>query len=186
MPFRRATMLFFVIVMLFSGGMAPNILLMNILGINNTVWSLIFPSVVQVFYLILLKGFFEDVPRELEDSARIDGANNFTILFKIVLPVAAPMIATVTFFTMVQYWNNINNAILYITSNQAVYPLPMYIRNFLNQSPIALAERNQELLSHWDSVKMSYVLFSIIPILLVYPFSFRYLKNGVSMGAVKG
>lgn len=186
MPFRRATMLFFVIVMLFSGGMAPNILLMNILGINNTVWSLIFPSVVQVFYLILLKGFFEDVPRELEDSARIDGANNFTILFKIVLPVAAPMIATVTFFTMVQYWNNINNAILYITSNQAVYPLPMYIRNFLNQSPIALAERNQELLSHWDNVKMSYVLFSIIPILLVYPFSFRYLKNGVSMGAVKG
>ena len=186
MPFRRATMLFFVIVMLFTGGMAPNILLMNILGINNTVWSLIFPSVVQVFYLILLKGFFEDVPRELEDSARIDGANNFTILFKIVLPVAAPMIATVTFFTMVQYWNNINNAILYITSNQAVYPLPMYIRNFLNQSPIALAERNQELLSHWDNVKMSYVLFSIIPILLVYPFSFRYLKNGVSMGAVKG
>ena len=81
---------------------------------------------------------------------------------------------------------NINNAILYITSNQAVYPLPMYIRNFLNQSPIALAERNQELLSHWDNVKMSYVLFSIIPILLVYPFSFRYLKNGVSMGAVKG
>ena len=80
--------------------------------------------------------------------------------------VAAPMIATVTFFTMVQYWNNINNAILYITSNQAVYPLPMYIRNFLNQSPIALAERNQELLSHWDNVKMSYVLFSIIPILL--------------------
>ena len=186
MPFRRATMLFFVIVMLFTGGMAPNILLMNILGINNTVWSLIFPSVVQVFYLILLKGFFEDVPRELEDSARIDGANNFTILFKVVLPVAAPMIATVTFFTMVQYWNNINNAILYITSNQAVYPLPMYIRNFLNQSPIALAERNQELLSHWDNVKMSYVLFSIIPILLVYPFSFRYLKNGVSMGAVKG
>lgn len=186
MPFRRATMLFFVIVMLFTGGMAPNILLMNILGINNTVWALIFPSVVQVFYLILLKGFFEDVPRELEDSARIDGANNFTILFKIVLPVAAPMIATVTFFTMVQYWNNINNAILYITSNQAVYPLPMYIRNFLNQSPIALAERNQELLSHWDNVKMSYVLFSIIPILLVYPFSFRYLKNGVSMGAVKG
>lgn len=186
MPLRRTMMLFFIIVMLFSGGMAPNILLMNVLGLNNTVWSLIFPSVVQVFYLILLKGFFEDVPRELEDSARIDGANNFTILFRIVLPVAAPMIATVTFFTMVQYWNNINNAILYITSNQAVYPLPMYIRNFLNQSPIALAEQNQELLNHWDNVKMSYVLFSVIPVLLIYPFSFRYLKNGVSMGAVKG
>lgn len=186
MPFRRTIMMFFVIVMLFSGGMAPNILLMNMLGLNNTIWSLVFPSVVQVFYLILLKGFFEDVPAELEESARLDGANNFVVLFRIVLPVAAPMIATVAFFTMVQYWNNINNAILYLTSNQAAYPLPMYIRNFLNQSPMAVAELNPELLSHWDNVKMSYILFSIIPVLLAYPFSFRYLKNGVSMGAVKG
>ena len=186
MPFRRTMMMFFVIVMLFTGGMAPNMLLMNYLKLNNTSWALIFPSVVQVFYLILLKGFFEDVPEELEESARLDGANNYTILFRIVFPVAAPMVATVAFFTMISYWNNINNSILYITSNQSIYPLPMYIRNFLNRSPMEVAMTNPTLVSYWDNVKMSYVLFSIIPVLMVYPFTFKYLKNGVAMGAVKG
>ena len=186
MPLRRTMMMFFVIVMLFSGGMAPNMLLMNYLKLNNTIWALIFPSVVQVFYLILLKGFFEDVPEELEESARLDGANNYVILFRIVFPVAAPMVATVAFFTMISYWNNINNAILYITSNQSIYPLPMYIRSFLNSSPMQVAMSNPTLVSYWDNVKMSYVLFSIVPILLVYPFTFKYLKNGVAMGAVKG
>ena len=186
LPFRRPLMMFFIIVMLFSGGMAPNMLLMNYLHLNNTVWSLIFPSVVQVFYLILLKGFFEDVPAELEESARLDGANNYTILFKIVLPIAAPMVITVAFFTMISYWNNINNAILYITSNQEVYPLPMYIRNFLNRNPMDVAMTNPELVRYWDNVKMSYVLFSIVPVLIVYPFTFKYLKNGVAVGAVKG
>ena len=178
--------MFFVIVMLFTGGMAPNMLLMNALHLNNTIWSLIFPSVVQVFYLILLKGFFEDVPEELEESARLDGASNYTILFRIVLPVAAPMVATVAFFTMISYWNNINNAILYITSNQSIYPLPMYIRNFLNRNPMEVAMTNPTLVRYWDNVKMSYVLFSIVPVMLVYPFTFKYLKNGVAMGAVKG
>ncbi|WP_418666558.1 carbohydrate ABC transporter permease [Allofournierella sp.] len=186
MPFRRSMMMFFVIVMLFTGGMAPNMLLMNALHLNNTIWSLIFPSVVQVFYLILLKGFFEDVPEELEESARLDGASNYTILFRIVLPVAAPMVATVAFFTMISYWNNINNAILYITSNQSIYPLPMYIRNFLNRNPMEVAMTNPTLVRYWDNVKMSYVLFSIVPVILVYPFTFKYLKNGVAMGAVKG
>lgn len=186
MPLRRSMMMFFVIVMLFTGGMAPNMLLMNALHLNNTIWSLIFPSVVQVFYLILLKGFFEDVPEELEESARLDGASNYTILFRIVLPVAAPMVATVAFFTMISYWNNINNAILYITSNQSIYPLPMYIRNFLNRNPMEVAMTNPTLVRYWDNVKMSYVLFSIVPVMLVYPFTFKYLKNGVAMGAVKG
>lgn len=186
MPLRRSMMMFFVIVMLFTGGMAPNMLLMNALHLNNTIWSLIFPSVVQVFYLILLKGFFEDVPEELEESARLDGASNYTILFRIILPVAAPMVATVAFFTMISYWNNINNAILYITSNQSIYPLPMYIRNFLNRNPMEVAMTNPTLVRYWDNVKMSYVLFSIVPVMLVYPFTFKYLKNGVAMGAVKG
>lgn len=186
MPFRKATMLFFIIVMLFTGGMAPNMLLMNILGLTNTVWALIFPSVTQVFYLILLKGFFADIPEELEESARLDGASNYKILFRIIFPVAAPMIATVAFFTVIHYWNNINNSILYITSNQSVYPLPMYIRNFLHRNPMEVASVNPQLMAYWNNVKMTYILFSIVPVLLVYPFSFRYLKNGVSMGAVKG
>lgn len=162
MPLRRTVMMFFVIVMLFTGGMAPNMLVMNYLGLTNTIWALIFPSVVQVFYLILLKGFFEDIPEELEESAKLDGASNYTILFRIIFPIAAPMIATVTFFTMISYWNNINNSILYITSNQSIYPLPMYVRDFLNRNPMDIAMTNPELMRYWGNVKMSYVLFSII------------------------
>ena len=186
MPFRRTMMVFFLIVMLFNGGMAPNILLMNSLGLTNTIWALIFPNAVMVFHLLLLKGFFEEIPPELEESAKLDGANNYTILFKIIVPVAAPMIATVAFFTAIAYWNNINNSILYITSNQSIYPLPMYIKNFLSTNPVDIANANPTLLTYWDNVKMSYILISIVPVLVVYPFILRYIKSGVAVGAVKG
>ncbi len=186
MPLRKTMMMFFMIVMLFSGGMAPHILLINSLHLTNTVWALIFPSVVMVFHLLLLKGFFESVPKELEESSKLDGANNYTIFFRIIVPVAMPMIATVTFFTAINYWNNINNSILYITSNQNIYPLPMYIKNFLSRNPMEIAQSNPELLPYWDNLKMSYILFSIVPIACVYPFIFKYIKNGVSVGAVKG
>ncbi len=186
MPLRKTMMMFFMIVMLFSGGIAPNILLVNALGLTDTIWALIFPSVVIVYYLLLLKGFYESIPAELEESAKLDGASNFQILWKIIMPIASPMIATVSFFTVITYWNNINNSILYITSNQKIYPVPMYIKNFLSRDPMDIAQSMPELLPFWDNIKMSYILVSIIPIVCAYPFIFRYLKNDVSAGAVKG
>lgn len=186
MPLRKTFMMFFLIVMLFSGGMAPNILLMNSIKLTNTVWALIFPSVVMVFHLLLLKGFFEGIPADLEESAKLDGASNYKILFQIIIPIAAPMIATVAFFTAIAYWNNINNSILYITSNQEIYPLPMYIKNFLSRNPMEIAMMDPQLLAYWDNIKMSYIMISIIPIACAYPFIFKYIKNGVTAGAVKG
>lgn len=186
MPLRKTFMMFFLIVMLFSGGMAPNILLMNTLKLTDTVWALILPSVVMVFHLLLLKGFFEGIPTDLEESAKLDGAGNYTILFKIIMPVASPMIATVAFFTAIAYWNNINNSILYITSNQAIYPMPMYIKNFLSRNPMDIAMANPQLLAYWDNIKMSYILISMIPVACAYPFILKYIKNGVTAGAVKG
>lgn len=186
MPLRRTMMLFFMIVMLFSGGIAPNILVVNALGLIDTVWALIFPSVVMVYYLLLIKGFYESIPAELEESAKLDGASNMNILMKIIIPMASPMIATVSFFTAITYWNNINNSILYITTNKEIYPVPMYIKNFLGQNPMEIAMNNPTLLTYWDGIKMSYVLMSIVPIACAYPFIFRYLKNDISAGAVKG
>lgn len=186
MPLRRTMMMFFMICMLFSGGIAPNILLVNAIGIMDSIWALIFPSVVIVYYLLLIKGFFESVPAELEESAKIDGAGNFKILFKIFIPISAPMIATVSFFTAITYWNNINNSILYVTSNKDIYPVPMYIKNFLGQNPMEIAMNNPTLLTYWDGIKMSYVLMSIVPIACAYPFIFKFLKNDVTAGAVKG
>lgn len=186
MPLRKTMMMFFMIVMLFSGGIAPNILLVNALGLMDTIWALILPSVVMVYYLLLLKGFYESIPAELEESAKLDGASNFSILFKIIMPIASPMIATVSFFTAITYWNNINNSILYVTNNKSIYPVPMYIKNFLGQNPMEVAMNNPTLLTYWDGIKMSYVLMSIVPIAMAYPFIFKYLKNDVSAGAVKG
>lgn len=186
MPLRRTMMLFFMIVMLFSGGIAPNILVVNALGLIDTVWALIFPSVVMVYYLLLIKGFYESIPAELEESAKLDGASNMNILMKIIIPMASPMIATVSFFTAITYWNNINNSILYITTNKEIYPVPMYIKNFLGQNPMEIAMNNPTLLTYWDGIKMSYVLMSIVPIACAYPFIFKYLKNDISAGAVKG
>lgn len=186
MPLRKTMMLFFMIVMLFSGGIAPHILVVNALGLTDTIWALILPSIVMVYYLLLIKGFYESIPAELEDSAKLDGASNYKILFKIIMPIASPMIATVTFFTAITYWNNINNSILYITSNQGVYPVPMYIKNFLSRDPMDVAQSMPELLPYWDNIKMGYILVSIIPIVCAYPFIFKYLKNDVSAGAVKG
>ncbi len=185
MPLRRTMMVFFIITMLFSGGMAPKILLMNSLGLMDNIWSLILPSVLNVYYMLLLKGFYESIPSALEESARLDGANNFQILFRIVLPIAKPMVATVAFFTAIGYWNNINNAILYATTNKTIYPVPMYIKNFLSQNPMEIAMNNPTLLTYWDGIKMSYVLMSIVPIAIAYPFIFRYLRSDVSAGAVK-
>lgn len=186
MPLRKTMMMFFMIVMLFSGGIAPNILLVNALGLTDTIWALIFPSVVIVYYLLLLKGFYESIPVELEESAKLDGATNFQILWNIIMPIASPMIATVSFFTIITYWNNINNSILYITSNQKIYPVPMFIKNFLSRDPMDVAQSMPELLPYWDNIKMSYILVSIVPIICAYPFIFKYLKNDVSAGAVKG
>lgn len=185
-PLRAPITVFFIIIMLFSGGMAPNILLMNVLHLTNTVWVLILPGIINVFHLILLKGFFEGIPEEFEESAKIDGAKNYTILFKIILPIAAPMIATVAFFTAVSYWNNINRAILFITSNTDIYPLPMYIKNFLSRNPNDIALSSPELLPYWDNIKMSYIFLSIVPMAIVYPFIFKYIKNDVAAGGVKG
>lgn len=186
MPLRKTVTVFFLIVMLFSGGIAPNILVVNALGLMDTIWALILPSVVMVYYMLLMKGFFEGVPEELEESAKLDGAKNMDIFFRIYMPMSAPMVATVSFFTAISYWNNINNSILYVTSNKSIYPVPMYIKNFLGMNPMEVAMNDPKLLSYWDGIKMSYILMSIIPIACIYPFVFKYLKNDISAGAVKG
>ena len=186
MPLRKTMTVFFLIVMLFSGGIAPHILVMNALGLIDTIWALILPSVVMVYYMLLLKGFFEGVPEELEESAKLDGARNMDIFFKIYMPMSAPMVATVGFFTAISYWNNINNSILYVTSNKSIYPVPMYIKNFMGLNSMEVAMNNPKLLSYWDGIEMSYILMSIVPIACIYPFVFKYLKNDISTGAVKG
>lgn len=186
LPYRRGFMLFYMVTMFFSGGMATEIVLVDALGLMNTIWALILPNVISVYYMFLIKSFYEGLPVELEEAARIDGASSVTIFLKIVLPLSKPIIATTASFVVVNLWNNYMSSVMYITSNKAIYPVQMYIRNFLAMDPMDIALDNPKLLSYWDNIEMAYLFLAIVPIICAYPILFKFFKGGATAGAVKG
>lgn len=186
LPGRKWFMLFYMITMYFTGGMATDIILIDQLKLMNTIWALILPSVVSVYYMLLIKSFYEGLPAELEEAAKIDGASQLYVFLKIVLPLSKSIIATTCSFVVVNFWNNYMNSVMYITHNKDIYPVQMYIRNFLAMDPMDIALENPTLLSYWDNVELAYLTLAILPIVCAYPLLFRFLKGGVTAGAVKG
>lgn len=186
MPLKRTVMMFFMIVMYFGGGMAPMIVLMNQLHLMDTIWAMIIPGWMSVYNMLLMKGFFESLPAELEEAAKIDGASNMYVFRKIIIPLAKPMVATIAFFQVVGYWNSYGSALLYISTRKDLYPVPNFIRNFMGMSPQSVSGLNPTLATYWNNVEKSYLLFSIIPIMCLYPFVFKFIKGGLATGAVKG
>lgn len=188
LPLRRTFMIYFFVSMLFSGGMVPNYILMPSLGLTNTIFALVLPSAVQVFHLILIKNFFEGLPEALEESARIDGANNLQILFRVIFPISVSMLVTVGLFTAVVYWNNYFNALMYISAAHAeLYPMPFYIVNVTEQfrdpnAAIVLGEK----FKYEENIKAATIILSMLPIVCTYPFFLKYFTKGVVVGAVKG
>ncbi len=183
-PARKGIMVFFIIVMIFSGGMVPNYLVVSTLGLTKTPLALILPSVVQVYNLILIRSYLEGLPLELEESASIDGANNLQIMFKILLPMSMPCVASVSLFTAVTLWNNYTSALLYLGTEEKWYPLSLYILNYIQLPPDTLSVAMKDLQK--DNIEAAMIVVSIIPILLVYPLVLKYFTKGVTVGAVKG
>lgn len=186
LPYRKWIMLFYMITMFFNGGMATEIVLVDALGLMNTIWALILPNVISVYYMFLIKNFYEGLPVELEEAAKIDGASSVTTFVKIIVPLAKPIIATTASFVIVNLWNNYMSSVMYITSNKAIYPVQMYIRNFLAMDPMDIALDNPKLLSYWDNIEMAYLFLAILPIICAYPILFKFFKGGATAGAVKG
>ncbi len=186
LPGKKWIMLFYMFTMYFTGGMATDIVLMDSLGLMNTIWALILPSVVSIYYMLLIKSSYESLPSELEEAAKIDGASQIYVFTKIVLPLSKPILATTASFMVVGLWNNYMNSVMYITYNQEIYPVQMYIRNFMARNPFDVAMDNPALLSYWDNLEMAYLALAILPIICAYPLLFRFFKNGVTAGAVKG
>ena len=186
LPFRRGFMLFYMVTMFFSGGMATEIVLVDALGLMNSIWALIFPNVISVYYMFLIKSFYEGLPVELEEAAKIDGANSVITFVRIIVPLSKPIIATTASFVVVNLWNNYMSSVMYITSNKAIYPVQMYIRNFLAMDPMDIALDNPKLLSYWDNIEMAYLFLAILPIICAYPVLFKFFKAGTTAGAVKG
>ena len=176
--------------MLFGGGLVPTYLLITqTLGLKNNIWVLILPVMLSAWNVFLMRNFFAGVPKELSESAYIDGANDFTILFKIILPVSVPGIATISLFYALGYWNQWYNAMLYIGDYDKM-PLQYLIMD-LARSGDALREIAQytgQSLKNMPglSLKMATTLITIGPIVLLYPFIQRYFTSGPTVGAVKG
>lgn len=190
LPARKFFMLLVVIPMFFSGGLIPSYLWNVQLGLRNSRWVLILPILVSSYNVIVMRNFFQSVPRDLEESARMDGANNFRILFSIYIPVSTAVIATVALWIMVGHWNAWFDATIYI--NQAdKFPLQVVLRRILLEGTQQLMEINptQEATSQRvapDNIKAASVFVCMIPIICVYPFLQKYFVKGTLVGAIKG
>ncbi|MBD2871375.1 carbohydrate ABC transporter permease [Paenibacillus arenilitoris] len=178
----------FIFTMMFSGGIIPNYLLIRELGLINHLGSLILPALVSVFNLLVIKSYFESLPASLEESAKIEGARNLTILFRIILPLSGPVLATIGLFYAVYYWNDYFNPMLYINST-SLKPLQLYLQDIvMNADTSSAIDKSADDLMNVpaEGVRSATVIASTIPILLVYPFLQKYFIKGVLIGSVKG
>ena len=175
--------------MLFSGGLIPTYLVVSGLGLYNSIWSMIFPSMISTYYLIIMKNYFVSLPASLEEAARIDGANEFVVMTRIFIPISKPFMATFLLFYAVERWNEWWNAYLYI-SDKNIKPLQIYLRDVLVNFNSQLATQAQSMMSSHNkvfvqSIQMATIIITMLPILCVYPFVQKYFVKGVLVGSVK-
>ncbi|GMK45313.1 MULTISPECIES: carbohydrate ABC transporter permease [Paenibacillus] len=175
--------------MLFGGGLIPTYLVVRDLHLLDSFWALMLPGAISAFNLIIVKNFFQELPAELEEAARIDGCTELGLLWKIVLPLSMPVLATFTLFYAVGHWNNFYSALLYINDPQK-WPLQVMLRQIVLLSQTAAGDINSmdpNFVAPPDqSIKMAVIVIGTIPILLVYPFLQKHFAKGVLIGSVKG
>lgn len=176
-----------VFTMFFNGGLIPNYVLISSLGLKNTLWAIVLPNAISVFNLLVMKSFFENLPRDLEEAAQIDGLSTYRILWKIVIPLSKAVLATMVLFYAVSFWNSWFAAFLYMDRSE-LFPVTVYLRNLIAgsssaQSTGAAATDVAQVSANIQSVTM---VLTVLPILCVYPFVQRYFVSGVMLGSVKG
>lgn len=188
-PQKNIYMWFVVFCMLFNGGLIPTYLLIYNLNLMDTIWALVLPGAVPVFNVIILMNFFKGIPDELDEAARIDGANPWTIMIRIFVPLAIPSIATITLFSIVGHWNAFFDGMIYINT-RAKIPLQTYlqslmveIRDTTNMTPDEIKRMNEMSSRAFNAAK---VFVAMVPVLVVYPFLQKYFVSGLVMGSVKG
>ena len=174
------------ITMFFNAGTIPNYLLMKELNLIDSPLVLIVPSCLSIYNMIIMRSFFDGIPDSLRESAEIDGASFFVVLWKIYVPLSKPVFASLALFYAVGRWNGYSDALMYITKNE-LYPLQLLLYNILNNinSVEVAAQEGFASPGLSESLKAAIVMFSTIPILMVYPWLQRYFIAGVTMGAVK-
>ncbi|MFC3800279.1 carbohydrate ABC transporter permease [Cohnella sp. GCM10012308] len=180
---RSFLLLLVVFTMLFSGGLIPTYLVVKATGLLNTVWAMIVPNAIWSFNILIMKSFFESLPEELFESAKIDGAGESRILLQMVVPLSLPSMMTVGLFYMVGHWNELFQAVLYVT-NPDLHPLQVFVRNILLQSQ--MSEIAVDVTLPTQTLQMAAVLVASLPIIAVYPFIQKYFTKGMLLGSIKG
>ncbi|MZQ80904.1 ABC transporter permease subunit [Paenibacillus sp. 5J-6] len=190
LPFNRGITSLVLFTMLFSGGLIPNYLLIKKLGIYNSIWALVLPSMISAFNALIMRNFFRSIPESLEESARVDGAGYFFIFRKIIVPLSKPVLATVALWIAVQHWNAWFDALIYITDPKKqvlqVVLRKIIVDNNMDQLNAMLYQFDQKDMFSTRQLQATVIMFSVIPMLVIYPFVQKYFVKGIMIGAVKG
>jgi putative aldouronate transport system permease protein len=185
---RNMILMAILVTMLFSGGIIPNFLVVSSLGLVNTYWSLWLPALISAYNMFVMKSFLEGLPEELEESASIDGASELTILMKIILPLSKPVIAALTLFYAISWWNSYMNVLIYIRSTDKMSLMVKLYQMVQLVSPEMLmsGEGVTQTMVTPEGIRAAAVILAIIPILCIYPFLQKHFIKGVLLGSVKG
>lgn len=188
---RKYYMWMYMFAMIFNAGLVPTYLTVKNLGLIDSIWALVIPCGVNVFNVVLMMNFFRGIPREIEESALVDGAMQHTILFKLFLPLAKPSIATITLFSFMGHWNSWMDGRIYMNDIQK-YPLQTYLQMMMESSDTTMLNAiNLDVLADkmaisGQNIRAAQLFISIIPVLILYPFLQKYFTAGLVMGSVKG
>ncbi|MEK3916271.1 carbohydrate ABC transporter permease [Paenibacillus sp. FSL H7-0331] len=183
MPGRSFFLFMVVFTMLFNGGLIPTYIVVKNIGLLNSMWSMILPNAIWTFNILIMKSFFENLPEELFESARMDGAKEMRILMQIVVPLSVPSLMTIGLFYTVGHWNEFFQAIMYMTDRNW-FPLQVIVREILVQTQQPL--ENAENLMPTETLQMASVIAASLPIIVLYPFLQKHFTKGMLLGAIKG
>ncbi|MBO0587788.1 MULTISPECIES: carbohydrate ABC transporter permease [unclassified Sporosarcina] len=185
----KVIMIFFLITMFFSGGLIPTYLVVKDLGMLNSIWAIILPGAISVWNIILARTYFRAIPKELQEAAKIDGASDLLIFFKIILPLSKPIIFVLALYAFVGQWNSYFDAMIYL-EDAKLHPLQLVLRSILIQNEVqpgmigdqlAMAE----LKKMSEMIKYSSIILSSLPLIIMYPFFQKYFEKGVMVGSIK-
>lgn len=174
--------------MIFNGGLIPTYMIVRNLGMLDTRWALIIPASVTAYNIILMRTSFAEIPEEMLEAARIDGAGNFRILWQIIVPVSKSIIAVIVLFYAIQHWNSWFNASIYLTKRE-LYPLQLTLREIVllaSENNIVAEADSQDVEIYRPLIKYATIMVSVIPMMIIYPFVQKYFVTGVMIGSVKG
>ena len=186
LPGKKFFIKFVLVTMFFNGGMIPTYMVVKVVGLLDSIWSVILPTAISTYNMIVIRSAMAAIPKSLSEAAEIDGANDFVILWKIIVPTCVPTIAVVIMYYAVAHWNAWFNAFIYITGDRTKWPLQVVLRRILIEGTEMAGDTGGDSQTLGETIKYAVIMVSTVPILMVYPLIQKHLIKGVMLGSVKG